>query len=147
MSMCYWIIQGIGINTDSIHDHIDKEKLAKFLHQQLPDDSDIANMIANNRFDDLDVGDFLYGEPFENLGELLTHCDTTDTLTWGDDGGSGSYLYYPPTMPWERRENEPKSIGEAHQTIIQAIKAIVSNLSDDQIDAMIQNDLYVVGMG
>lgn len=147
MSMCYWMIQGVGIETDRVYDHIDKAKLAEFLHQQLPDDNDISDMVANRQFDDLDVGDFLYGEPFDNLGELLTHCDPTDMLTYSDDGEGYSYFYYPPSMPWERRKNEPKSIGEVHQLIIQAVKTIVSDLSDAQIDALIQDDLYVVGMG
>lgn len=147
MSMCYWTIEGIGLNTDTIYDHIDKEKLAEFLYQQLPNDNDVADVFFNRKFDDLDVGDFLYGEPFDSLGELLTHCDSTDTLTYGDDGDGGSYLYYPPSMPWERLANEPKSIGDVHQRIIQAVQKIVSDLSDSDINAMIQDDLYVVGMG
>lgn len=147
MSMCYWMIQGVGIETDRIYDHIDKVKLAEFLHRQLPDDHDISDMVANRKFDDLDVGDFLYGEPFDNLGELLTHCDTTGMLTYSDDGSGYSYFYYPPSMPWERSKNEPKSIGEVHKLIIQAVRAIVSDLSDSEIDELIQDDLYVVGMG
>lgn len=147
MSMCYWIIQGIGLNTNDIYNHIDKAKLAAFLHQQLPDDEEVTRMVQLHQYNELDVEDYLGGYPFDNLGDLLVHCDRTDTLTYGDDGDGGSYLYYPPSMPWDRLPNEPKSIGVVHQRIIQAVKGIVSNLSDTEIDTMIDDDLYVVGMG
>lgn len=147
MSMCYWIIQGVGLDTDNIYNHIDKAKLAVFLQRQFPDDEKIARMVRLHQYNELDVEEYLGGDPFHNLGDLLVHCDVTDTLIYGDDGENGSYIYYPPSMPWERLKNDPRSIAEVHLRIIQAVKTIVSDLSDNEINSLIQDDLYIVGMG
>ena len=146
MSVSYWMIAGVGIDTDKVEPHLDKEKLAKMLLEQLPDDEELLEILASKQYDNLDVRDFLYGEPFENLGDLLTHCDDTDSITYGDDGESGSYFYYPPSMPWHRVPDEPETLEEVHRRIIKAVQ-VVTNLSDKDIETMIDDDLYVVGIG
>lgn len=146
MSTCYWIIEGVGINTDKIAPHLDRDKLINFLAQQFPEDDDIAELYSNPRSFSFDIEDFLYGEPFENLADLLTHCDDTDTLTYGDDGEGGYYFYYPPSMPWHMRENEPQTIEEVHKRIISAVQK-VTNLTDTEILDIIDDDIYVVGIG
>lgn len=118
MSVSYWMIEGVGINTDKIESFLDKEKLAQMLLKQLPDDEELLEMSVNKKYDGLDVREFLYGNPFENLGDLLTHCDDTDSITYGDDGEGGSYFYYPPSMPWHRTETEPDTLEEVHRRII-----------------------------
>lgn len=146
MSVSYWMIEGVGIDTDKIEPYINKEKLAKMLLEQLPDDEELLEIIANKKYDELDLRNFLYGEPFENLGDLLSHCDDTDSITYGDDGESGSYFYYPPSMPWHRMQGEPETLEEVHRRIIKAVQAI-TNLSNKEIEAMIDDNLYVVGVG
>ena len=146
MSVSYWMIAGVGIDTDKVEPFLDKEKLAKMLHEQLPDDEELLEIIASKQYDNLDVRDFLYGEPFENLGDLLTHCDDTDSITYGDDGESGSYFYYPPSMPWQRVPDEPETLEEVHRRIIKAVQ-VVTNLSAQDVEEMIDDDLYVVGVG
>lgn len=146
MSVSYWMIEGVGIDTDKIEPFLHKEKLAQMLLKQLPDDEELLEMSVNKKYDGLDVREFLYGNPFENLGDLLTHCDDTDSITYGDDGESGSYFYYPPSMPWHRTETEPCTLEEVHRRIIKAIQ-VVTNLSAAEIEAMIDDDLYVVGVG
>lgn len=146
MSVSYWMIEGVGINTDKIEPFLDKEKLAQMLLEQLPDDEELLEISANKKYDELDVRDFLYGNPFQNLGDLLTHCDDTDSITYGDDGESGSYFYYPPSMPWHRTETEPETLEEVHRRIIKAVQ-VVTNLSTSKIETMIDDDLYVVGVG
>jgi len=88
----------------------------------------------------------MYGEPFDNLGDLLAHCDDTDSLCYGDDGESGSYLYYPPSLPWQRSDNDPETKEEVHRRIIKAVQRI-TDLPDEEISSMIDDELYVVGMG
>lgn len=146
MSVSYWMIQGVGIDTDKIEPFIDKEKLAAMLIAQLPDDDELLDIVEKKEYDKLHVEDYLYGEPFNNLADLLTHCDDTDSITYGDDGECGSYFYYPPSMPWQRTENEPNTLEEVHHRIIKAIQ-VITNLSHEEIDAMINDDLYVVGCG
>lgn len=146
MSVSYWMIEGVGINTDKIEPFLDKEKLAQMLLEQLPDDEELLEISTNKKYDELDVRDFLYGNPFQNLGDLLTHCDDTDSITYGDDGESGSYFYYPPSMPWHRTETEPETLEEVHRRIIKAVQ-VVTNLSTSKIETMIDDDLYVVGIG
>lgn len=146
MSVSYWMIEGVGINTDKIESSLDKEKLTQMLLEQLPDDEDLLEISTNKKYDELDVRDFLYGNLFENLGDLLTHCDDTDSITYGDDGESGSYFYYPPSMPWHRTETEPDTLEEVHRRIIKAVQTVTS-LSASEIETMIDDDLYVVGIG
>ncbi len=146
MSVSYWMIEGIGIDTDKIEPLINKEKLAKMLLEQLPDDEDLLKIIEGKKYDELDVRDFLYGEPFENLGDLLTHCDDTDSITYGDDGDGGAYFYYPPSMPWHRVLNEPDTLEEVHRRIIKAVQ-VITDLPSEEIETMIDDDLYVVGIG
>lgn len=140
------MIEGVGIDTDKIEPFIDKKKLAKMLLEQLPDDEELLEIISNENYEKLDMRDFMYGEPFDNLGDLLTHCDDTDSLTYGDDGECGTYFYYPPSMPWGRSQNEPKTLEEVHHRIVNAVQ-VITNLSDNEIEAMIDDDLYVVGCG
>ena len=146
MSVSYWMIEGVGINTDKIEESINKEKLAAMLLEQLPDDELVLDIIKKKAYDRLDVRDFLCGEPFDNLGDLLTHCDDTDSITYGDDGEGASYFYYPPSMPWHHTENEPETLEEVHRRIIRAVQTI-TDLSGEEIEAMIDNELYVVGIG
>lgn len=146
MNLSYWLIEGVGIETGKIEPFINKEKLAKLLIQQLPGEELLEEIIANENYDALDVDEFLYGNPFDNLADLLTHCDDTDTITCGNDGENGSYFYYSPSMPWHRKQNEPRTLEEVHRRIIRAVKTI-TDLSSKEIEKMIDDDLYVVGCG
>lgn len=146
MSMCYWLIEGIGIDASKLIPFIDNKKFAEFLVIQLPDNDFISEVVSQKKYDELDFEDFLHGYPFDNLADLLTFCDDTDTLVYGNDGENGYYLYYPPSMPWHRVSNEPNNVEEVHQRIIAAASSI-TNLSSDEIENMIDDELYVVGGG
>lgn len=49
-------------------------------------------------------------------------------------------------MPWHMRENEPQTIEEVHKRIISAVQK-VTNLTDTEILDIIDDDIYVVGIG
>ena len=108
--------------------------------------TELKRMVASGDFSSLDIEDYLYGQPFDNIADLLTHCDDTDSITYGDDGEGSYYFYYPPSMPWEMRDTEPKNIQEVHNRIIAAVQQ-VADLESDEIDLMIDDDLHVVGFG
>lgn len=146
MSVSYWVIEGVGINVNTIRPYLNKEKLVQFLTEQLPDDELVIEFKKKGACCDLNIDDFLYGDPFDNLADLLSHCDDSNSFTYGDDGESGAYLYYPPSFPWERTENEPETLEEVHRRIIKAVQR-VTDLSDEEIEQMIDDELYVVGIG
>lgn len=150
MSMVYWMIEGVGLDADKVRPYLDKEKLAKFLLEQLanePEDVELLNqMLSSGDFRELNIDDYLYGMPFDNIADVLTHCDDTDSITCGDDGEGGYYFYYPPSMPWEMRDTEPKTIQEVHDRIITAVQKL-TNLTPEEIDLLIDDDLNVVGFG
>lgn len=146
MSMCYWMIEGIGIDVEKIRPHLNNRKLINFLVEQYPEEEEILYWKGRRDVKSFDIDDYLHGDLFDNLAELLTHCDDTDTLTFGDDGDGGVYFYYPPSMPWHRRDNEPQSPQEVHERIIDAVM-VITDLSEAEIEAMIDDDIYAVGCG
>lgn len=150
MSVSYWMIAGVGIDTDKVEPHLHRDKLLDLLAEQLPDDEDVVELVQSRedtgKCPEFDIDEYLYDQPFENLADLLTHCDDTDTITYGDDGYGGYYFYYPPSMPWELREEDPKTIEEVHRRIITAVQK-VTDLTAEEIEAMIDDNLYVIGCG
>lgn len=138
MSMCYWMCEGIGINTDSILKYLNKKKLIKFILEQIPEE-----IIDEEQFD---LNDYLYGNPFDNLGDILCHCDDTKTLTYGDNGDGACYFYYTPSYPWSRRENEPQSVQEVHERIIDAVQKICT-VTPEKVEKIIDDDIYDYGCG
>lgn len=150
MSVSYWMIEGVGIDTDKIRPHLNQDRLLDLLAEQLPKEDDVLELIQlredTGKCPELNIDDYLYGQPFDNFADLLTHCDDTDTITYGDDGDGGCYFYYPPSMPWELREDDPKTIEEVHRRIIIAVQK-VTDLSETEIDELIDDELYVVGIG
>ncbi len=146
MSVSYWMIEGIGLNVDDVAPHINKEKAVRFFLEQFPEESDLADMIAANDYSSFDIEEYYYGNGFENLADVLCHCDDTDSLTFGDDGDGGVYFYYPPSMPWHHTSNEPQTEQEVIDRIIKAVQKI-TDMTEEEIKKIIDNDLYVVGCG
>lgn len=140
MSTSYWICEGIGIKTNELYQHLNKDKCIAVLRKQLGKDFGLDNK------EEFDIDDYFYGNPFENLGDFLCHCDDTNTMSFGDSNDGDYYFYYVPSYPWERRYNEPLSITEVHERIIDAVQCIC-DLSRAQIEDMIDDDIYDYGCG
>ena len=82
MSVYYWSIEGIGIPMSEVFPHLNNAKVIDFLANELPEDINL-NMWKNmDNPEAFDIDCYLYGMPFNNLAEMLTHCDNTDTLTF-----------------------------------------------------------------
>lgn len=146
MSISYWMIDGIGIDTDKLRGKLDYKKVVDLLVKWWGEDDDLLEMQETACYDELDLDSFFDGAFCDNLGDFLCMCDDKKVMTYGDNGDGGVYFYYPPSMPWQRGPNEPKSIDEVHQCIIKAVQC-VTNLTEDDIEVMINDDLYVVGIG
>ncbi len=146
MSVCYWMIEGIGIDVEKIRPHLNKRKLSNLLVEQYPEEEEVLYWKGRRDIGTFDIDDYLHGDLFDNLADLLTHCDDTDTLTCGDDGDGGCYFYYPPSIPWHCRVNEPKSQEEVHKRIVDAVM-VVTDLSEAEIEKLIDDDLHVMGCG
>lgn len=146
MSTSYWMIEGIGLDADKVRLKLNNEKVVKLLVQQRPEDDNLKGMLESKSFEDFNFEAYMDGTLFDNLADLLAFCDDTDSITCGMDGCGGSYFYYPPAMPWHHVANEPQSAEEVHERIIAAVQC-VTDLTADEIDKMIDDDLYIIGIG
>jgi len=137
MSMTYWMNEGIGVSSDVLWPHLDKQKCMAVVAAQCPDlELDEKNF---------DLDDYMY-DTFVNFGDFMCHVDNTGVMSYGDNGYGVSYFLYPPTYPWDRRDNEPQSIDEVHAIIVDAIMK-VTNLTAEEADKLIDDDIYEYGCG
>lgn len=139
MSIDYWSVRGIGIAADRIEPYLDVDKCINLIREQTNDE------VVPEK-DDFDIRDYLYGDIFENLGDLLCACDDTNTFTWNDGANDTPYFLYTPQYPWERQENEPDSVQEVHRRIIAAVQK-VCNLNDSDVEKLIDDDINDVCWG
>lgn len=147
MSKAYWIIEGIGLKASDIEPHIDKEKAVYFLCKHFPVETELGDMIISGNYSDFDMEEYCYNRlGFDNLASVLCYCDDTGSFTFRDDGEGNSYFYYPPSMPWYRAFNEPQSERDVIDRIVKAVQKI-ADMTYEEIEKLIDNDLYVVGMG
>lgn len=135
MSFEYSICEGIGIKASQLFPHLNTEKCIMVVKEQLGEDFEESSL------EQFDIRDFLYGDPFENLADLLCHCDDTGTLTFKENGDGECFFYYPPSYPWMRQENEPTNSKDVHERIKKAILKIC-DLSDAEMESLIDEDLY-----
>jgi hypothetical protein len=130
--------EGVGVRASKIYPYLDKHKCFVAVSNQLPDEE--------IREDSFDIENFLHGDPFDDIGDFMCCLDDTATFTYGDNGNGESYCLYPPTYPWERLENEPTNIKEVHKRLIKIILHI-TNLTEQQAEELIENDIYEYGCG
>lgn len=146
MSVSHWLIEGIGIDANDIVPYIKTRKILQVFRDQFPEEAHLNRMLMTGNYSSFDMEEYLYGNGFENIADILCHCDDTDTLTFCDDGEGNSYFYYPPSMPWHHTKNEPQSEQEVIDRIVRAVQKI-ADMTRDQIEKIIDTDLYVVGFG
>ena len=130
---------GVGIATSKLKPHLDTSKCIKFIKEQSNDELHTDGI-------EFCIDDYLRGNLFENLAEMLCCCDDTDTLTWESNGDGEYYFYYTPTYSWHRRKNEPNSIEEVHERIIIAVQRLC-NLPKELVEQLINDDIYEYGCG
>lgn len=114
MSSNNCLIYGIGICCEDIEIYLDRDKCIKAAQEFSPNPIEVDGRIFN-------IHDYIQGNPFDGMGELLCKCDFTGTTIYAYDDWGCSYFYYPPTFPWNRLKNEPQSIKEVHDIIIKSV--------------------------
>ena len=138
MSMIYWMNEGIGIRASDLYPHLDRHKCCLFVRSELP-----GEVIPEEGFD---LEDYMGFEVYDNLGDFMCHVDDSGMMTYGDSGDGESYFLYPPSYPWCLRENEPMSPQAVHDIIVRAVLK-VTNLTEEQAEALIDDDIYEYGCG
>lgn len=138
MSMDFWVCEGIGVRSSVIWPLLDMSKCREAVKKLIPDED-----IPYNNFS---LDDYMDGNPFYGLGDFLAQLDDTTTISYGDNGNGETFFIYNRSYPWEHFKNEPDSIDEVHRRIINAISK-VCNLSKDEIDLLIEDDIYEEGWG
>ena len=139
MSVSYWMCEGVGIRVGRLFPHLNNDKCIALIKEKYGEEF----VEDENEFD---IDDYLYGELFQNLGDMLCHCDDTNTLSYGDNGDGEYYFYYTPSYPWDRRDNEPTSLEDVHERIKDAVQRIC-DLTREEIEALIDDDIYEYGCG
>lgn len=143
MSVCHWIVEGIGIETSKLWDYLSKDKCIAFLEKDCGcefTEEEKEQFSIDNDFEDI------VQETLANTAEAFCNCDKTGFMTFGDNGIGDYYFVYPPKYPWQCKEHEPKSIDEVHKIIRDAVH-VLCDISDEEIEKLIDNDIYEYGCG
>ena len=147
MATEHYTVEGIGIDTDKISDRIDTRKLVEFLIAQLPDDDELKEIYEKGEpFEDFDIDNYLYGNPYNCLAEIFADCDDTSQLTYNDNNESKDYVLFQKQYPWEYGENSPRSVQDVHGILIDAVMKI-TDMTPDEIEDVIDDDIHDYGWG
>lgn len=130
------IYRAIGLEVSSFSSFVDEGKVKKLFDEK-------------GLTEDVTGGDYNYENCLklfraESFAELLYNLDETDCLSYRTYREDEQYLFYEPTFPWERKEEEPETLEDAQEMIIRMIQK-VTNVSADQILSMINYELFVEG--
>lgn len=144
MSMCHWVVEGIGIPASKLFDHLDRNKCLDFLKSELEyemTEAEEATFDVETEFED-----YIWDADLQNLAEAFCLCDDSKLLYFGENGDGESYVYYAPSYPWRRHANEPNSLKDVHEIIKNAVVKLC-NLSFEEIELLIDDALYEYGCG
>lgn len=139
-----WMIYGIGIETQPVEDNLNAEKLKAEL-RKIPEFADALGVIGDVQHYNSDeewVSAVFAELQIDSAAELLSRLDRTQTLTYSSDGNGNNYLFYPPSFPWQRVENEPETAEQVIENITKLICS-VTNLAAEKIAPMIDEELQV----
>ena len=142
MSSSYSATIGIGINAKELIDYINPQKCIDFI-------SVLTEGKIKPELKGFDINDYLCRDicNIDSFAELLTYCDETGVLLYSiDNEESREFLLYSPSYPWERCEDEPESIEDVHKLIIKTVK-VICDLSDEEIEKLIDDEIYFVTWG
>ena len=146
MSTGSWVIEGIGIPYEKFLPHVCLDKFVAGLKRTTDKDTveEIREEIKKEFHGSVEKF-VIYGDN-ENDPKLMVASAMSDEhklLSYTMNEENEGYIYYPPSMPWERKECEPQSEEEAIAYIVKAVQSI-SDMDEADIRAAIDNDLFIV---
>lgn len=150
MSTCTWVIEGVGIPFSKVLPNIALDKfiagVERCSHKAEREIEALREEIATNYH--ASVEEFIAETEDEFAARMLTvgallFGDEHQSLVYSTDTEAEGYIYYPPSMPWERKEDEPTSIEEVHDRIVKAVQS-VANMDEADILSLIDDELFIV---
>lgn len=128
MSMTSWGIVGYGVSIDDIYKYIDHEKVNAIIRKLFREEDFTEDVFEDDTF---------YGNPYTNFAEFLCELDDDNIFSWDDDGQDKDYFLYEPSFSWARRPNEPSSMVECQDKMVNILKK-VCDVKDADIRACIR---------
>lgn len=139
-----WMIYGIGMETQPVEDNLNAEKLEAEL-RKIPEFANALSAIGDAQHYDSHeewVSEVFAELQIDSAAELLSRLDDTQTLTYSGDGNGNNYLFYPPSFPWQRIENEPETAEQVIENITKLVRS-VTDMTAEEITQMIDEGLQV----
>ena len=143
MSMSYWMIYGLGFSMDDLAPYLDADKIRQKLLEQKSisiTSEDAARWEKINDWARLELLQDCTDTSF-GFADLMAESDQKHLLSYGNDGENGSYLYYEPSYPWDRKEQECQTEEAAREHICDVTMPFVG---DDVMREDILNLIYEV---
>ena len=129
MSLSYWMIVGLGLSMKELFPYLQASKIRQRLRKQKGTDLNMEDTALWGKINDT--------ERFN--GRHL--------LSYANDGEDNTYLYYEPSYPWEREEEDFRTEEEAKRYICNIVMPFVGDqVTRKDILALI-GDVYEVGCG
>lgn len=148
MSMCYWMIFGIGFYMKDLMEHLDANKLLPKLEETQcvlsSEDKLLWKRIRNEKRLTLLLE---YCETNFGFADILYKSDTLALLSYGNDGDDGSYLYYEPSFPWQMKENDCKSEADAREHLCDVVMPFLKKGTKRSNILALVNEINQVGAG
>lgn len=150
MSTSHWVIEGVGIPFSKVLPNIVLDKfiagVEKCAHKAKAEVEVLRENIATNYH--ASVEEFVTESEDDYAARMLTagallFGDEHHSLVYSMGAEDESYLYYPPSMPWERKEAEPQTCEEVCDRIVKAVQS-VTDMDEADIRAAIDTDLFIV---
>ena len=145
---CYWAIQGIGIEACDIFKHLNKQKWFDAVKSLHPDwfEEGAEPVINADSFDIRDFDNLAYEHGYMSLAVLFCELDDSRKLTWICGGDTDTeYFLYKPSYPWEREEDDPRSIEDVYGYFVSLLRKI-TDLSKQEIIGLIDDEIDTYGM-
>ncbi len=145
MSFNYFTIEGIGVTESSIAPFVNPKKVIECIKKLCPSElEEIENDTKD--IDDIDElenivdGYICSGGYYKSICEMLAYMNDENFLLF-DSSDDEDYLFYPRKYPWEMKKDEPKTLQEVHEIIIDTV-LLVCDMTREQVENLINDDIY-----
>ena len=149
MSLSYWMIVGLGLSMKELFPYLQASKIRQRLRKQKGTDLNMEDTALWGKINDTERFKLLleYLTGGFQFADLIEQSDGRHLLSYANDGEDNTYLYYEPSYPWEREEEDFRTEEEAKRYICNIVMPFVGDqVTRKDILALI-GDVYEVGCG